>query len=113
MSQIPPNAGGSPNYATPPRPDDAVATIIPFRNGWALASYYTGVFSAIPCLGAITGPVAVVLGIKGLRLASRNPNSKGKVHAWVGIITGAVFGLLYLGLVGITIVGMIASAGHR
>ena len=112
MSQIPPNRGGSPNYATPPRPEDTVARIIPFRNGWALGAYYTGVFSIIPCVGAILGPVAVVLGIMGLRLANRNPNSKGKGHAWAGIIMGGIFGLAYIIAAVWFIMILIAEAKH-
>jgi Zn-dependent protease with chaperone function len=43
------------------RADDAVSSLIPYKNGMALASYYTGVFSLIPCLGLILAPIAAML----------------------------------------------------
>jgi len=48
---------------------------------------------------------ALVLGIKGLRKAKAEPHVKGKVHAWIGIIGGAIFTLL--GLV-MSVVGVFA-----
>jgi hypothetical protein len=85
--------------STPPPtpPSDGVSTVIPYRNGAALAAYYLGVFSLIPCLGAPLGVAAVIFGIIGLRKAGENPEAKGKVHAWVGIIAGGLFGLLWTG----------------
>jgi hypothetical protein len=69
---------------------------VPYRNPNALASYYLGIFSPLPFLGAIMGAVAVVLGIKGLRLVRAYPEARGATHAWVGIICGGFFGLLNL-----------------
>ena len=87
------------DYDRPRRRDDegdATGGLIPYKNGLALASYYTGVFSLIPCLGLILGPVALVLGIMGLKYAKKNPTARGKAHAWVGIVLGMlnVFGYL-------------------
>lgn len=82
--------------AEPSQSDDAVSTIIPYRNVPALVAYYLGVFSIIPCLGIILGIAAFVLGIVGLRKAAENPSAKGKVHAWIGIIAGGLFGFGYL-----------------
>jgi hypothetical protein len=48
------------------------------------------------------GPVALILGIVGLKESKKHPEKKGKAHAWVGIILGGLtfllnlFGLLYL-----------------
>src|SRR5438552_4171155 len=70
--------------------DGGVSTLIPYRNGMALASYYTGVFSLIPCFGLILGPIALVLGVLGLRYANRNPRAKGTAHAVVGLVLGSL-----------------------
>jgi hypothetical protein len=106
-----PPQGNYPNQR--PAGDDAIATLIPYRNSPALISYYLGVFAILPCVGFFLGVGAIVLGIKGLKLAGQNPQVKGKVHAIVGIVCGGVFGLLWL-LVGVLIlIGMIASAQRR
>ena len=67
---------------------DATGGLIPYKNAKALASYYCGVFALIPCLGAVLGPIAVVLGFLGLAHANKMPESKGKAHAIVGIVLG-------------------------
>ncbi|KPK83568.1 MAG: hypothetical protein AMJ81_07950 [Phycisphaerae bacterium SM23_33] len=64
--------------------------MIPYKNVPALVGYYLGIFSLIPCLGVLLGIAAVVLGILGLRKAGRQPEVKGKVHAWVGIVIGGL-----------------------
>jgi len=71
-------------------PDSGLNKIIPYRNGLALAAYYCGVFALIPILGAVLGWVAFGFGVAGLRAARRNPGIGGKVHAWVGIVLGAL-----------------------
>ena len=76
------------------RDGDATGGVIPYKNGTALAAYYCGVFSLIPCLGAVLGPIAVVLGFLGLGYAKRYPETKGTAHAVVGIVFG---GLVTLG----------------
>jgi predicted permease len=60
--------------------------MIPYKNGKALAAYYCGVFSFIPLLGCILGPIAIILGILGLAHAKKFPKSKGKGHAIAGIV---------------------------
>jgi hypothetical protein len=74
-------------------PDSGLNTLIPYRNGMALAAYYCGVFALIPLLGAVLGWVAFGLGVAGLRAAKKNPVMGGKVHAWVGIVLGALCAL--------------------
>lgn len=59
-------------------------------NTWALLSYYTGIFSLF--CGFVLGIFAVFAGVAGIRYADRNPGARGKIHAWVGIVSG-VFGL--------------------
>ena len=83
--------------------DDTLGGLMPSKNGPALAAYYLGVFSIIPFLGIPMGIAAFILGMKGLRKAREHPEVKGKVHAWVGIIAGGVFALLYLALIGLII----------
>lgn len=74
---------------------DGIASIIPYKNSKALTAYYLGVFSIIPCVGAPMGIAAFVLGLGGLKYVKEHPEAKGKTHAWVGILAGGFFGLLY------------------
>ena len=71
--------------------------MIPYKNGQALAAYYCGVFSLIPVLGLLLGPIAVILGILGNNYARANPEAKGMGHAITGIILGSI-GFLVCGL---------------
>lgn len=87
--------------------DDAISSIIPYKNGRALAAYYFGVFSLIPCLGLLLGPAALILGILGLRYVKAHPTAKGTGHAVAGIVLG---GLTTLGNWGI-VLAMLAGAG--
>ena len=88
---------------------DATGGLIPYKNAKALASYYCGVFALIPCLGAILGPVALILGFMGLAHANKMPESKGKAHAIVGIVLG---GLVILGhIIGVAVLGFGAARG--
>jgi hypothetical protein len=90
--------------------EEAVSTIIPYKNGRALAAYYLGVFSLIPCLGLLLGPAAFVLGVLGLRYVSAHPTAKGTGHAIAGIVLG---GLTTLGHVGCIIFLIVAAFMHR
>lgn len=83
--------------------DETLGGLIPSKNGPALAAYYFGVFSLIPLVGIPLGIAAFILGIKGVRKAREHPEVKGKVHAWVGIIAGGLFSLLYLILLGLIV----------
>src|SRR5690242_19218771 len=74
---------------------DPIASIIPYQNGKALIAYYLGVFSIIPCVGAPLGIAAFFLGLAGLKEADAHPEAKGKIHAWIGVIVGGLFGLVY------------------
>lgn len=84
---------------------DSTGGLIPYKNPKALTAYYLGLFSFIPCLGLPLGIAALVLGIMGLRARSRNPVIKGSVHAWIGILVGGFFALLW------TVVAVIATLG--
>ena len=70
--------------------------VIPYKNPKALIAYYLGVFSLIPGIGILLGIAAFILGILGLQDAKKDPQAKGKVHAWIGIIVGGLFGFGYL-----------------
>ncbi|HTU89065.1 MAG TPA: hypothetical protein VMF69_03110 [Gemmataceae bacterium] len=90
--------------------DDAVSTLIPYKNGRALAAYYLGVFSLIPCLALLLGPAALVLGILGLRYVSANPSAKGTGHAIAGVVLGSLTTLGNLGvIIAFIIMGGIAA----
>jgi hypothetical protein len=73
---------------------DATGGIIPYKNSSALIAYYCGVFAVIPFFPI--GLAGLVLGIQGLRYAKQHPASKGQVHAWIGILAGGLFGLMWL-----------------
>ena len=78
--------------ASTSKEDGGVSTLIPYKNTSALIAYYLGVFCII-CPPILSIP-ALVLGIKGLRNVSENPEAKGTVHAWIGIVSGSVFLIL-------------------
>lgn len=70
--------------------DGGIGTLIPYRNPKALAAYYFGFFSLIPVVGILAAPFGVVLGVLGLKAVRANPEVKGSVHAWIGIIFGMI-----------------------
>ena len=85
-----------PRDPAPEEEGDATGGIIPYKNAPALIAYYLGVFSIIPCFPL--GIAAFILGIMGLKKAKENPKVRGQVHAWIGIVAGGLFGLLWLAL---------------
>lgn len=89
--------------------DEGLASLIPYKNSCALIAYYLGVFSVIPVLGIPVGIGGFILGLLGLRAAAAHPEVKGKVHAWVGIIVGGLFGFGYL----IAFLLLIVAAANR
>jgi hypothetical protein len=89
--------------------DDGVATIIPYRNGMALAGYYVGVFSLIPVIGLILGPLGIIFGIVGLRRVGRNPEIKGTGHAVTAIVLGGIGALYNWGFVILMLLGFFLS----
>ncbi len=100
----PPSSPYAPPQAPSPTgnpgdPPPILGGLIP-RNRNALIAYYCGIFSIIPCLGVVLGPMALVFGILGLKTAAREPFRKGKVHAWVGIVCGGLVSLLSLAAIG-------------
>ncbi len=87
---------------------DPTGGLIPVGNGMALAAYYCGVFSFIPCAGMVLGPLAVIFGFLGLNRANKYPEVKGKGHSIAGIVCG---GLTTLGHVaGVVFIAIAANA---
>ena len=86
--------------------DGGVSTLIPYKNGWALASYYCAVFSLIPLLGHLLGPLALLFGILGLVRVSKYPTAKGTAHAIVGLVLGLLTTIGYWGLTAMIVVGL-------
>ncbi len=91
-----------------PAGDGGVSTLIPYKNGHALAAYYLGIAGLIPLLGIVPAPIALALGISGAKRYRANPAIKGIVHAWIGIILGLLGVLISGGLITLMIVGMFA-----
>jgi hypothetical protein len=90
--------------------DGGISTLIPTKNPKALVAYYCGVFSIIPCLALVLGPIALIFGVLGLRFAKANPSAKGAGHAIVGIVLGALTTLVNWGLLIFFVVGLAWSA---
>ena len=50
--------------------------------------------------------VAFILGIIGLKKRNKNPAVRGSVHAWIGIIMGGIFTLVWGGGIVLTFFGI-------
>lgn len=74
----------------------AASLLIPANNPCALTGYYMAVFSIVL---PILAPVAIILGIFGIRARMRRPEVHGIAHAWVAIVGGFLVTSLYTGLV--------------
>jgi hypothetical protein len=72
------------------RRSGAVEKFIPYRNTMALVAYYLGVFGLIPGVGILLGPLALILGILGLRDFMTRENAGGIGHAVTGIVLGVI-----------------------
>jgi hypothetical protein len=94
-------------------PDEPVSTIIPYKNLKALIAYYCGVFSLIPCVGAVLGPVALILGILGLRYVGQHPTAKGTGHAIAGIVLGGLTLLFNWGAILFVVIGALATGTRK
>ena len=98
--------------AAKPKSDGGLNVIIPYKNVRALTAYYLGVFSAIPVLGLPLGLAAFILGILALRFRRKNPAAGGAVHAWIGILAGGFFTLVYLALIILVLCAYIRQPPH-
>jgi hypothetical protein len=90
--------------------DEAVATIIPYKNPAALVAYYLGLFSCFPVLGLPLAIVALVLAVKGFKARRLNPQAHGSAHAWIGIICGAIGLVLNTLIIGVIVIALVASS---
>jgi hypothetical protein len=97
------------------RQDGGISTLIPYTNGRALGAYYCGVFAIIPCAGLILGPIALILGVLGLRFANEHPTAKGKGHAIAGIVLGLLTTIVNWGgaLFGIIMIALAGAGGFK
>ena len=91
--------GGGAAPGPPSSPNDLIGVMIPSGNKPALVAYYCAIGALIPVLGIPLGIVAFVSGLKGLRLEREHPAVRGGLHAWFGILVGAFFTLVWIGLV--------------
>jgi len=85
-----------PAAAVKQKNDGGLNVIIPYKNVRALTAYYLGIFAVIPLLGIFLGLAGLALGISGLRYRRAHAGAGGAVHAWIGIVAGGFFGLLWL-----------------
>lgn len=74
---------------------DGTGGVIPYKNPSALVAYYLGIFSFIPVIGLFLAVPAFILGVLGLIARKRNPAVRGSVHAWIGIVLGGIFSLVW------------------
>jgi predicted Zn finger-like uncharacterized protein len=96
-----------------PPAEGGIQALIPYKNGRALGAYYCGVFSLIPCAGNILGPIALILGVLGLRFANEYPTAGGKGHAIAGIVLGLITTVLYWGGTLFVIIIGVLSGGFK
>jgi len=87
-ANVPPTSAPPPSR---PLKEDGTGGLIPVNNPKALIAYYTGIFLSPCCIvGLPLGLVPLLFGIQGLRDRSRNPEIKGSVHAWIGVVLGGI-----------------------
>ncbi len=82
--------GRQPDRARPMNEQGALETVIPYKNGLALAAYYCGVFGLIPVANLVLSPAAIAFGILGVVKEKKTPTAGGMSHAVVGIVLGVV-----------------------
>ncbi|MFI4881270.1 MAG: hypothetical protein ACIAQU_01660 [Phycisphaerales bacterium JB064] len=76
---------------------DATGGVIPYKNPAALIAYYLGIVGLFPVLGLPLAIAAFILGFVGLSRRKKKMAYGGLVHAWVGIVLGAI-SMAYNGL---------------
>lgn len=111
----PPHPPHPPGHAFPPPPQETASpldAIIP-TNPLAAVSCYLGIFALILCLaGPVLGPIAVLLGVLGLKKWKVQESAYGKttstIRAWIGIVTGSLATVL-----GIVMILMMVLSANR
>jgi len=92
----------------PSKSASVIDAIVP-TNPLAAISCYLGIVSMIACVvGPLLGPLAVLLGVLGLKKWKAQESAYGKttstIRAWIGIVTG-ILGTL----IGIVVIVMLAA----
>lgn len=93
---------------TPVPGNEALATVIPYKNAAALLAYYLGLFSCFPVLGFPLAIVALVAGVKGWKAVRANPVVHGTAHAWIGLICGSIGFLINLLIITALVLALIS-----
>jgi hypothetical protein len=79
----------------------------------ALIAYRCAAFGLIPGLGAVLGPVALIMGFLSLRYLKAHPTARGTGHAVAGIVLG-LFATVISWVIILVIAAMIsASNAHK
>ncbi len=94
---LPPAAGDPVRYHE--SAGSGLGVLVPTKNPHSLWSYYLGIFSLFPCLGVATGVTAVILGVMAIKRFNANPAIRGRTHAIVGIVAGALCVVIQIVLV--------------
>lgn len=94
-----------PSLKPPPsRPDVAESLLTPVgRPGSAIAAGYLGLVSWFPLFGILTGILAVVFGIRALKVIDKDPSLLGKGRAWFGIVAGGLFAVAQVAVIVFTL----------
>lgn len=56
----------------------------------AIASGYLALFAIVPLIGLLPAILAIITGIRALKVIKRDPSLSGKGRAWFGIIVGGL-----------------------
>ena len=83
------------------------------KNPPAALSYYCGLSSVlalipIPFILLPLPMVALWLGLMGLKKANAQPHLRGRIHSWIGISCGTIFGLLGLAMSTVCLMHIVA-----
>lgn len=89
---------------------DATGGLIPYKNPCALVAYYLGLFSLFPLLGFFLAVPALILGVIGLRKRKLQPEIKGAAHAWIGIVMGGLFTLIWGAVFALIIIVLVMAS---
>lgn len=89
-----------PGTLAAPAPDGAMHLLLPTgpQSGWALAAGYLGLFSLLPMLSLVTGPLAITFGVLALREVKAHPERRGTGRAITGIVGGSIGVLVSIAL---------------
>ena len=88
-------------------PRRAQKFFIPSKNKDALLAYYCAIFGLIPGVGLMLGPVAFILGIRGVCKATIDPDARGGYHAIFSIAVGLIAAIVNWVVVAIGLVALL------